>query len=86
LRHTISELSEAIESIKRSEGSYPTSLEVFTKKRGEIRLHKDEINRLYYKVAEDGSKYVLLGVGADNKPFTADDILPIVNIYSRHQN
>lgn len=86
LRYTISELPEAIESIMRSEGSYPTSLEVFTKKRGEIRLHKDEIDRLHYKVADDGSKYVLLGVGADNKPFTADDILPIVKNYSRHQN
>lgn len=79
LKYTISELPEAIELFKSSEGSYPASLEVFTKKTGEIRLHKEAIDRLYYKVTEDGSKYVLLGVGADNKAFTADDILPNID-------
>lgn len=80
LRYTITKLPEEIESIKRYEGSYPTSLGVFMRKRnrGEIRLHKDEIDRLYYKVTEDGEKYILLGIGADNTPFTSDDILPFI--------
>ena len=40
----------------------------------------DGQQRYFYYELVDDSHYYLLGVGADEKPYTNDDVLPKINI------
>jgi hypothetical protein len=87
---TITSLVQAIEFYKIQNGKYPESLEVLEKSLPEdstvfvfepnFDLKVDEKPRYYHYELIDGEHYYLLGVGPDGQPFTADDILPKIEI------
>ena len=86
---TITSLVQAIEFYKTRNGKYPESLEVLKKSLPEnsmvfvfdptdIKMHGQP--RYYYYELIDSGHYYLLGVGPDGLPFTADDVLPKVEV------
>ena len=82
---TITSLVQAIEFYKTQHGKYPESLEVLKKSLPENSMVFvfDPANvkpRYYYYKLIDSRHYYLLGVGPDGKPFTADDILPKIDV------
>ncbi len=88
---TITSVVQAIEFYKIQNGKYPESLEVLHKSLpkdsmvfvfdpSDIRM-RGEPRYFYYELV-DKNHYYLLGVGADGEPFTADDIVPKVEVGS----
>jgi hypothetical protein len=88
-KNTITSLVQAIEFYKTQNGNYPNSLETLSKSLPEnsmVFVH-DSTHvqmggepRYYHYELNDQSHYYLLGVGADEKPYTSDDILPNIEI------
>jgi hypothetical protein len=88
-KNTITSLVQAIEFYKTQNGSYPESLEalkqslpensmVFVHDPTHVQMGGEP--RYYHYEPEGGDHYYLLGVGPDEKPYTADDVLPDINI------
>lgn len=91
--HAISAMTSMvrnIEYIKLQNGAYPESMEEIRAsfKEGEMVFSYDVSGPLtmtdtprdfYYEVINSGSNYLLLGMGADATPFTADDIYPLID-------
>lgn len=95
LRHEMAQtmltsLVQTIEFYKLQHGNYPATLEELKKSLDKNQLVSvydptqihigDKTPYFYYQLSGDGSTYYLFGVGADGKPFTADDIFPQVSI------
>jgi hypothetical protein len=82
---TISSLVQAIEFYKTQNGRYPDSLETLRNSLPEnsmvfvfdptIPQLGNEQRYFHYELV-DQSRYYLLGVGPDEKPYTTDDVLP----------
>lgn len=81
---------QAIEFYKLQNGEYPTTLldlqeplqqtpPVFIFDPTIVDVTGSQLRLFHYQVLEDGRGYYLLGVGADGKPFTSDDLVPNVN-------
>lgn len=91
-KHQLTTLVETIEFHKLMNGKYPESLEALAKsmpKDKPLFVHdptqfntfdKTKASYFYYELLDDGKTYYLLGVGPDKKPFTADDLLPEVDM------
>lgn len=86
---TITSLVQAIEFYKTQNGKYPESLEVFKKSLPEnsmvLVFDPTDVKlggqpRYYYYELIDSGHYYLLGVGPDGQPFTADDVLPKIEV------
>jgi hypothetical protein len=86
---TITSLVQAIEFYKTQNGTYPESLEMLKKSLPEnsmvivfdptyVKLGGQP--RYYYYELIDSGHYYLLGVGPDCQPFTADDVLPKIEV------
>jgi hypothetical protein len=86
---TITSLVQAIEFYNTQNGKYPESLEVLENSLPEnsmvfffdptdVKLGGQP--RYYYYQLIDSGHYYLLGVGPDGQPFTADDVLPKLEI------
>jgi Type II secretion system (T2SS), protein G len=88
-RIELTELVKNIEYYKIINGRYPDSLfelqaslgkQTFNSIYDPTQMHSlnfDPKNgTFYYQLTDDKSHYYLLGVGADQKPFTSDDLLP----------
>lgn len=82
---SVTTLVQAIEFYKVQNGHYPDSLETLAKSlpRNTMVFVFDPSEpgfgrqpRYFYYELVDDSHYYLLGVGADGKPFTSDDVLP----------
>jgi len=82
---------QAIEFYKVQNGKYPISLEVLKKSLPQGSMvnlmditdvsFEHQPRYFHYELIDDKS-YYLLGVGADNIPYTEDDILPTINLAS----
>jgi hypothetical protein len=80
---------QAIEFYKLQNGAYPPTLGELVKSQPEgspifildptAEGPNVEPREFYYEVVKDGSGYYLLGSGNDGKPFTQDDLIPIIN-------
>ncbi len=88
-KNTITSLVQAIEFYKTQNGNYPDSLETLRKSLPEnsmVFVHDPtDVQmggepRYYHYELKDQSHYYLLGVGADQKPYTSDDILPTIEV------
>lgn len=86
---TITSLVQAIEFYKVQNGKYPESLEALKKSLPEnsmvfvFDLTVEKMGgqpRYYHYELIDSEHYYLLGVGPDGQPFTADDVLPKIEI------
>ena len=86
---TITSLVSEIELYKIQNGKYPETLEAFHKSLPEnsivfvfdpTHVAMDGERRHYHYELIDDSHYYLLGVGADEKPFTNDDVLPNIEL------
>ena len=86
---TITSLVSEIELYKIQNGKYPETLETFHKALPEnsivfvfdpTHVAMDGQQRYFYYELVDDSHYYLLGVGADEKPYTNDDVLPNIDI------
>ena len=86
---TITSLVQAIEFYKTQNGKYPESLEVLQKSLPENSMvfvfDPTDVKmggqpRYYHYELIDGEHYYLLGVGPDGQPFTADDVLPKIEV------
>lgn len=91
--HAISAMTSLvrnIEYIKLQQGAYPESMEeiranlkegelVFTFDLSGPATMGDTQRDFYYEVINDGSNYLLFGLGVDGKPFTEDDIYPLID-------
>lgn len=86
---TITSLVSEIELYKIQNGKYPETLEAFHKSLPEnsivfvfdpTHVAMDGQQRYFYYELVDDSHYYLLGVGADEKPYTNDDVLPNIDI------
>jgi hypothetical protein len=86
---TITSLVQAIEFHKVQNGEYPSTLEelreslpdnsmVFVFDPADIQMGDEP--RYYHYELKDESHYYLLGVGADKKPYTNDDLVPDIDI------
>ncbi len=87
--NTITTLVQAIEFYKTQNGEYPHSLKtlqeslskdsmVFVFDPSDVKMEGQP--RYYYYKLIDNEHYYLLGVGPDEQPFTADDVLPKVEV------
>lgn len=82
---SITTLVQAIEFYKIQNGHYPDSLQTLMKSQPGNAMNNvfdpsepgfgRQPRYFYYELVDD-SHYYLLGVGADGKPFTRDDVLP----------
>jgi hypothetical protein len=86
---TITSAVQAIEFYRVQNGRYPESLEVLRKSLPESTsmivfdptdATQSGRTRYYYYELIDADHYYLLGVGADGRPFTQDDLLPKVEV------
>jgi hypothetical protein len=86
---TITSLVQSIEFYKTQNGKYPESLEVLQKSlpKNSMVFVFDPTDvkmggkpRYYYYQLIDSEHYYLLGVGPDGQPFTADDVLPKIEV------
>lgn len=86
---TITSLVQSIEFYKTQNGKYPESLEVLQKSlpKNSMVFVFDPTDvkmggkpRYYYYQLIDSEHYYLLGVGPDGQPFTADDVLPKIDV------
>jgi tetratricopeptide (TPR) repeat protein len=95
LRHDMAKtmltsLVQTVEFYKLQHENYPATLKDLEKSLDKNQLVSvydptqmrigEKPSYFYYQLSADGSTYYLFGVGADGKPFTADDILPDVSI------
>ncbi len=80
---------QAIEFYKVQHGAYPSSLEMVEKSlpKNSMVFFFDvtdmQINnkpRYYHYKLIDENSYYLLGLGTDNQPYTADDLLPNIDL------
>jgi hypothetical protein len=87
----LTELVKSIEYYKITKGQYPESLSQLKDSMGKApftsiydpsnieawkNLGPKQAPTFFYQLTDDKSHYYLLGVGADQKPFTNDDLLP----------
>ena len=88
-RNIITSLVQAIEFHKTQNGQYPESLEILRKSLPEnsmvfvydpTHVQMSSEPRYYHYELKDESHYYLLGVGSDARPYTADDVLPNIEI------
>ncbi len=90
-KNTITSLVQSIEFYKVQNGKYPDSLEILQKSLPEnsmvfvydptdVQMGRQP-RYFHYELIDDGH-YYLLGVGADAKPYTSDDILPNIEAKS----
>ena len=88
VRSILTTMVRHIEFYKLQNDRYPSDLAELRSslKEGEMVLTFDvsgplkfgeKAREFHYEVIGGGSKYVLLGVGADGKPFTEDDVYPL---------
>jgi hypothetical protein len=87
--NTITSLVQAIEFYKTQNGNYPESLEVLKNSLPEnsmvfvhdpTHVQMGGEPRYYHYELEGENHYYLLGVGPDEIPYTADDVVPKINI------
>ncbi|KIM11625.1 MAG: type II secretion system protein G [Sulfuricurvum sp. PC08-66] len=87
--NAITTLVQAIEFYKTQNGAYPDSLKtlqeslaedsmVFVFDPSDVKMGGQQ-RYFYYKLI-DNEHYYLLGIGADEQPFTADDVLPKIEV------
>ncbi|MHB9020183.1 MAG: type II secretion system protein GspG [Minisyncoccota bacterium] len=91
-KSNLTSLVESIEYYNLQNGKYPESLDILAKSMPKekpvfiydptkINILDNTNNTTFYcQIVEEGKAYYLLGVGSDNKPFTADDILPEIDM------
>lgn len=87
-RHTITTLAYAIEFYKAQTGEYPANLDTLSYSMPPAQalilidpmIARSDPNRFFHYELVDAEHYVLLGKGADDQPFTSDDILPEVAV------
>lgn len=91
--HSISAMTSLVRHIeyyKLQNNQYPSSIEELRKnlKEGEMVFTFDmsgpmsmgkEPREFYYEVINDGTNYLLFGIGQDATPFTTDDIHPLID-------
>ena len=86
---TITSLVSEIELYKVQNGEYPETLEAFHKSLPDksmifvfdpTHVAMDGEQRYFHYELVDESHYYLLGVGADEKPYTNDDVLPNIEL------
>ena len=86
---TLTSLVHAIEFYRTQHGDYPESLQVLHKSQPKNSLvfiadpsavKMGEQPRLYHYELIDRGHYYLLGAGPDGQPFTADDVLPKIEV------
>ena len=87
-KSTITDLVKSIEYYKVTKGQYPNTLLELQSSLGKESFtliydptyaqgfYSKEAPTFFYQLTDDRMHYYLLGVGADQKPFTGDDILP----------
>ena len=90
VRSALTTLVRHIEHYKLQNNRYPSDLDVLRSslKEGEMVITFDVTAPLewgkkapdfHYQVVNRGKQYVLFGPGADGKPFTEDDVYPIID-------
>jgi hypothetical protein len=95
-KKTIVDLVKNIEYYKLVKGEYPASLseleaDLGKESRGAVYdpsaiirpFSGQDLPKFFYQLTDDKSHYYLLGVGADQKPFTDDDLIPNLSDQAR---
>jgi hypothetical protein len=87
--NTLTSLAQAIEVYRLQNGTYPDSLETLRQSlpKGSLAFVFDPTDvrmsgksRYFYYEVVDADHYYLRCVGPDGEPFTADDIVPLVEV------